>query len=165
MYCSQWTTELHLLCSVCCRYRNEREYQQRLKETLERLNKVSLQKWKRVISPLPFALICYSQLLWRSCGKMKHQSKTFPVIMHRWKILCPLHKPCANGWASACACMLCSTLLCTVLLIWVMEHMPAPAHSLSWAPDFAAVSGRPGAGSTDCVWTLQTYPYWRAGMS
>jgi len=36
-----WTIELHLLYAIC-RYRNEREYQQRLKETLERLNKVSL---------------------------------------------------------------------------------------------------------------------------
>lgn len=39
-------TELYLVCSVC-RYRNEREYQQKLKETLERLNKVNLEKWKR----------------------------------------------------------------------------------------------------------------------
>lgn len=41
-----WTIDIHLLSSIC-RYRNEREYQQRLKETLERLNKVSLGKWKR----------------------------------------------------------------------------------------------------------------------
>lgn len=40
-----WAAELHILRSIC-RYRNEREYQQKLKETLERLNKVNLGKWK-----------------------------------------------------------------------------------------------------------------------